>query len=124
MLWTDERSSPTAARDARRAAARWLADRDIDGDLADRVVLVVSELVTNSIRHARTGFSLFLRASDGAVRIEIFDADSREPTIVVADEDATSGRGIHIVSAVSSAWGSRSEQRDGIQGKVVWAELM
>ena len=91
---------------------------------ADEVVVVVSELVTNAIRHARSAFVASIeRAEDGGVRVEVFDLDSRQPTFMGADEDAVSGRGMQIVGALSSDWGSSTEERDGIHGKVVWAEL-
>jgi two-component sensor histidine kinase len=123
VLRTEESPGTTAARDARRAAARWLSAHQIGGDLADRVILVVSELVTNSLRHARTGFVLSLAPAGTGVRVEVFDADTREPIFMAPDDGATGGRGIHIVSEIAAAWGSAGQERDGVQGKIVWAVI-
>lgn len=87
-------------------------------------MLVVSELVTNAVHHAQTAFSLDLSAADDRrVRIEVFDRDPRQPVVLGADDDATGGRGIRIVSTLAVLWGATIEERNGIPGKVVWAEV-
>lgn len=124
-VYRSEIPAHTDAAEARASARRWLVERFVSDLRVDVTVTVVSELVTNAVRHARTTFALSmddLEDGDG-VRIEVFDADTRHPTFMGADLDATSGRGLHIVSSLASDWGFRSEERDGIQGKVVWADL-
>lgn len=94
------------------------------GRMREELLLVTSELVTNALRHARTSITVFVRPqAEGCVRVEVFDRDTRLPMAVSADDDATSGRGLHIVAAVAADWGSRTEERDGIHGKVVWADV-
>jgi hypothetical protein len=56
---------------------------------------------------------------DGKLRVEVFDGDCQMPAPVQTAADATSGRGLGLVGALSSTWGA--EARSG--GKVVWAEL-
>lgn len=105
----------------------WVVDHlcrwEVVGGCRDDLLLVVSELVTNSVRHARTAFSISLHRSGGCVLVEVFDRDTRLPVLVGTDGQATSGRGLQIVAAVARDWGSRTEEQDGIQGKVVWAEM-
>ena len=117
------KTGPPVPRDARRAASQWLVQRRIADELADRVVLVVSELATNAVRHAGTELVLSLELTDDGVQIELFDANPTPPVLVDAAEDAIGGRGIQIVAEVSRAWGSRAHVRDGVPGKVVWALL-
>jgi len=89
--------------------------------LADEVQLGVSELITNAVRHARTGVELRIRLAD-RLTVEVRDF---EPTLNrpaddgPADPMATSGRGLQIVAAVSRDWGVRGF----IDGKAVWFTL-
>ncbi|MFD3519205.1 ATP-binding protein [Streptomyces sp. NPDC058653] len=94
--------------------------------LEDSAVLVLSELVTNAVLHARvpagreietrflpTGFPV----PDG-LRIEVHDASALRPYRRKDDPDACDGRGLPIVDALADAWGV--SERDGV-GKLVWA---
>ena len=115
-------SSDVAA--VRAATRRWLRADAVDGVLADNVVLVASELATNAVRHARTGFEISLARAEGTrVRVEAFDLDTRSPSPVLPDTEATGGRGLQIIAALSTEWGFGTEERDGVHGKIVWAEL-
>jgi len=82
---------------------------------------VVSELVTNAIRHTFGAVQLGLADVDGDVLVEVFDESLRVPSVVDAGDDATSGRGLAIVAALSRGWGAEELARDGRVGKVVWA---
>jgi anti-sigma regulatory factor (Ser/Thr protein kinase) len=89
--------------------------------LADDVQLGVSELITNAVRHAGTDVLLTLRR-DTVVTVEVRDADPdlRHPApLNQPDLLATSGRGLHIVAAVSQDWGVTSRP----DGKAVWFTL-
>jgi anti-sigma regulatory factor (Ser/Thr protein kinase) len=88
-------------------------------DYADDAMLVASELVSNAVLHARTDIQLRLACSRAGVRVEVFDENSRLPILAPCPSDATSGRGLALVSELATAWGV--EKRDG--GKVVWAEV-
>lgn len=89
------------------------------GDRLEDAVLVASELVTNSILHARTPVQLSLITDGTAVRVEVYDENTRMPMLTGVSEDATSGRGLAVVAALAGAWGMELER----DGKVVWAEL-
>ena len=64
----DERSVGEARRHARESLGRW----DVD-DVADDVVLLVSELMTNALTHAGTPATLSLRVDESGVRVEVED---------------------------------------------------
>ena len=115
----DFESEPALVRRARRFVSRTLREWELEHFVND-AQLVVSELGSNAVLHARTEIRLTLR-SDGAgwVRIEVQDHNSRMPTQLACPTDATSGRGLAIVEAVATSWGVA---RDG-DGKTVWAEL-
>lgn len=101
--------------------------------IIDDALLVVSELVTNSVKAtgittpdpnwAELGqlnlISVRLLGLERSIVIEVWDIDSRKPVAQDADFDAESGRGLFLVKAVASRWGSRPAS----PGKVVWAEL-
>jgi DNA-binding NarL/FixJ family response regulator len=113
-------SVQTARRFVRRALQTWNADRVVDD-----AVIVVSELVTNAIEHTPNGCELRLSrgsGADGAVlRIEVNDRGERIPDVQVLTQTREHGRGLHIVAALTSAWGVDT-QPDG--SKTVWAELI
>lgn len=88
-------------------------------ELVDSAAVIVSELVTNAVLHARTVIQLRLSLERRSLRIEVFDENPRLPTTSSCPPEATSGRGLALVSALASSWGI--EHSD--DGKVVWAEL-
>ncbi|WP_214416100.1 ATP-binding protein [Sphaerisporangium fuscum] len=85
--------------------------------LADDCSLIVSELVTNAIRHGGTAFSLRLGSDGGWVYGEVFDAGDGLPCETSGDLGATDGRGLLIVAALADDWGVLPAE-DG--GKTVW----
>jgi anti-sigma regulatory factor (Ser/Thr protein kinase) len=83
-------------------------------------VLVIHELVSNAIRHARTDdVELRLRLLPGTLVIEVFDQDARLPFLIDPAAEDEQHRGLHLVRAYSVRWGARPTA----EGKVVWAEL-
>ncbi len=100
---------------ARRFATEAL--RGIDHDVLDAVKLMVSELATNSIRHAHSAFELIVTCEDGDIRVEVTDSAGGTPRMRSAGPDDPTGRGLQIVNLLSEAWGVR--RRVDI-GKTVW----
>ncbi|MET9220704.1 ATP-binding protein [Streptomyces sp. NPDC088197] len=93
-------------------------------DLTDSAVLILSELFTNAVVHARVaGRDVQTRyvRTPGGVRIEVHDAGDGRPEPRVAAESDEDGRGLALVNAVAGPghWGVG--ERDGV-GKMVWAE--
>jgi anti-sigma regulatory factor (Ser/Thr protein kinase) len=90
------------------------------GDLVDAAALLVSEVVTNVVLHARTQGVATVEALPSGVRVEVRDAD---PTLPQPQNPAASvpeGRGLEIVAALARRWGTSS---DGAETKTVWFEL-
>jgi anti-sigma regulatory factor (Ser/Thr protein kinase) len=80
--------------------------------------VVVSELASNVVRHARTPFEVTIRVTD-IVWVGVRDASRRQPRVLFASPSDMSGRGLLLVSSLATRWGI--DWRDG--DKVVWAEL-
>lgn len=118
--------SPHAPRRARVLLCEQLTAWDVEGDPADTAELLLSELVTNAVRHARAprGRDIGIRIAryDGMLRVEVADAGPAVKLApqVVADEDER-GRGLAIVAALAERWGC-CPRGHGI-GKAVWAEV-
>ncbi|MEU9579739.1 MULTISPECIES: ATP-binding protein [Streptomyces] len=123
------RSSPRGARQARHCAVRRLAEwgHPPACDLSSTVALLVGELAANAVRHGRVpgrDFALRLTLDEpaGLARVEVVDASETPPprTAGQAPVDDESGRGLVLVDALATRWGSCP--REPI-GKTVWAEL-
>jgi anti-sigma regulatory factor (Ser/Thr protein kinase) len=111
--------SGNSVRQAREVTARLLARWGCAGGCVDDAVLVVSEMVTNAVRHGRGRVRLRLHWADGHLRVEVRDASARLPKLLPPSPTAERGRGLRIVSRLASRWGS-ARLRDG---KVVWVDL-
>lgn len=89
--------------------------------MEETAVLLVSELVTNSVRHARGTevIALDLHAARTWLRIEIQDTDRNWPQPRLPEGFDESGFGFVLVDALAAKWGVRETET----GKAVWAEL-
>ncbi|HEY6278142.1 MAG TPA: ATP-binding protein [Streptosporangiaceae bacterium] len=106
-----------ARQAARDALAAWRLEA-----VSETAVLLVSELVTNAIRHARTGGSaivLTLETAGGWLRIEVHDGDPGGPVPRPLAGLEESGFGLVLVDAMADKWGVRQTA----SGKAVWVEL-
>lgn len=88
-------------------------------EVRDDAALVVTELVTNALLHAAPEVVLRVRVMGEGVRIEVSDGSRQVPLRVPASTGSMTGRGLGLVSALASAWGSIPTD----DGKTVWAEL-
>ena len=86
--------------------------------LVDTATLLTSELATNVVLHARTGFRLSI-VLDGDLTIEVWDGSTTEPVSGEMDPSAERGRGLQVIQALADRWGTRP---DG-EGKTVWFAL-
>ncbi|MBM7437799.1 ATP-binding protein [Streptomyces sp. HB132] len=90
-----------------RKAARTFTDRlspAPDPDLADTLVLVVSELATNALRHGGGRFTLRLSAGPGTVTAAVSDPSPARPRGRTPDLDgATGGFGWHMINRLTEA---------------------
>ena len=87
----------------------------------DDAALIISELVTNTYLHTPMADSVELEliGSADSVRLSLADGSTIKPVIRELDSDRPSGRGLRLVEALASRWGS--EEYRG--GKRVWVEL-
>lgn len=117
-------SGPDAAAEARRAIAELRAD--LDPPLMETLRLLVTELVTNSVRHTECD-SLTLRVAIGkaAVLTEVaddgpnFDAEGAVEAEQLDDRADDTGWGLFLVQRLARNWGVKEDQNS----KRVWFEL-
>ena len=108
-------NEPASVRQARRFVSQHLDG--LTAERAESVILMVSELVTNSIRHADSQFTVSVDASSRTVRVEVTDGGPGNPIPKTPTSVQTSGRGLQIVAQLAHDWGVRA-RRGG--GKTVW----
>lgn len=110
---------PTSAREARHFVNNTLSSWQQD-QLAEMACLLVSELVTNSILHARSPIALELHLSPGRLHVEVLDESSALPSRLEVDDTTLTGRGLTLVEVCAETWGVLT--RD--VGKAVWFDLL
>lgn len=91
----------------------------------DAALVVLSELLSNAVLHThvpsgRQVKTRFVRGAD-VVRIEVHDASTESPRTQDADALDCGGRGLCLVGVLAKSWGTGF--REGLPGKVVWAEV-
>jgi len=110
---------PASPSEARDFVCRHLLDHQL-AHLVEDVRLVVSELVTNAVMHARTPIGLTLEEMPFCVMLSVHDDSPLEPMTAVAHVDSTRGRGMNLVEQFSNAWGISLGLEDD---KTVWASF-
>ncbi|MFH7338232.1 ATP-binding protein [Streptomyces sp. MB22_4] len=114
-------AEPGAVRSARTAVRGQLHGWDLDS-VADLAALLVSELVTNSLRYATGPIGVRLVrpvGADDSLLVEVSDPLPDPPRERVAQPEDESGRGLQLLAGSSRRWGTRP----GVNGKTVWFEL-
>lgn len=114
---------------ARRAVRDLLARQGVPAsdDLVHGLLVIVSELVTNAVRHAALlSPVLAVEVAVGAewVRVSVEDDHPYRPTALVADHGQTGGRGLLLVREITQeAGGACDVEHTASGGKVIWAAL-
>ncbi|MEW2520151.1 ATP-binding protein [Actinacidiphila alni] len=115
---------PAEVGRARRWARSRLAGSGIGADepVAETLILLISELVTNAVVH--TGCPAVLRmlfpaAPASPVRVEVADTSQAPPAPRHAHCDETGGRGLELVDGLADRWGWQPEGA----GKQIWCEV-
>ena len=107
--------APAAARQALRS---WLDNVECGDPVPEDALLVVSELVTNVVRHTESDPVVIAAFDDHRLRIEVHDRDHRGPVSAAGAE--VGGFGLAILEQLCDAWGW--EPTDF--GKRVWTETL
>ncbi|MEU6673384.1 ATP-binding protein [Streptomyces sp. NPDC046853] len=114
---------------ARHAVRDLLARQGVPAsdDLVQGLLLIVSELVTNAVRHAALlSPMLAVEVAVGAewVRVSVEDDHPYRPTALVADHGQTGGRGLLLVREITQeAGGACDVEHTASGGKIIWAAL-
>lgn len=110
-------SVPRSVSEVRRFAIRMCGE--YTEEVRDTVALLVSEVATNALVHGRGDVEVRVVPQEGVLRVEVADDDPALPRPRTAGTDAEGGRGLALVDALASAWGTT----ETAQGKVVWFEV-
>ncbi len=104
------------------AARRFVAGMIVDAhaDVRDSVSLMVSELSTNALVHAASGFDVSVDRSDLVVLVSVSDRGDGAPVLRSPESTEPHGRGLRIVEALSDDWGISTTPGNG---KSVWFRI-
>lgn len=110
-LLAEPRSVAAGRRFTGKALAEWGYPEH-----AETACLLVSEILTNAVSHARARIRLRVHRSASEIVIEVSDDSPRLPQRRLADPNDESGRGLMLVEALATEWGTRPRAA----GKTVW----
>jgi len=111
-------ANPTAAAEAREFTSRTIGAWGLGDDL-ESAGLLVSEVVTNAVRHSDEPVELRLRRAQRALYVEVADRDPRVPRPRRGALEDEQGRGLQLLERLTARWGARPLA----DGKVVWFEI-
>ncbi|MGW3957329.1 ATP-binding protein [Streptomyces sp. NPDC004752] len=106
---------PVCVGRARRITTAFLGLWHVRGPLADNIVLVVSELVSNAVEHGTGDVVLRVLYPDNEIRIEVTDGNPAPARMRSASDDDVSGRGLLLVTVLARKWGVTND------GRTTWA---
>jgi anti-sigma regulatory factor (Ser/Thr protein kinase) len=111
---------PSSAGAARRALGEYCMKYGVPADLLESGELVISELVTNAVLHARTPFLVWAEYDAGALTVAVADGNSTLPRLLPPDDDLRQGgRGMAVIDELGGRWGVVKTDL----GKTVWATI-
>ncbi|GGV74089.1 ATP-binding protein [Streptomyces gelaticus] len=113
-----------------RHAVRDLLQRQgvpLDDDLADGLLLIVSELVTNAVKHAALlspELAVEVAVGEEWVRVSVEDNHPYRPSALETDYAQTGGRGLLLVREITrEAGGACDVEHTAGGGKIIWVAL-
>ncbi|WP_300008615.1 ATP-binding protein [Pseudonocardia sp.] len=112
----EHRSVPTARRLLSELLGSWAADH-----YGDDANLLLSELVTNVVRHVTSGTKLVLEIhlTGLLLRVAVVDDSPAQPRVADRAGEEVGGHGLQLVASIADRWGSERHA----DGKRVWFEL-
>ena len=114
-----QRTAPGRAR----AFARQSGCADHALELLDDALLLISELVTNSVVHGGPPIVLAIECDGEGLHVRVRDGAPEGPRPRQAGPDAEDGRGMSLVDLIASTWGVDGVADGHGVGKEVWFEL-
>jgi hypothetical protein len=109
---------PASAGEARRLASETLGQWGLGG-LEETTLLLVTELISNGVRHAQTTLTLVLAFDGSRLYVGVSDHHHSPPVLAEGSLRAHHGWGLQLISALASDWGTRTSP----DGKTVWFDL-
>jgi anti-sigma regulatory factor (Ser/Thr protein kinase) len=108
-----------APQEARSFLRSTLQTWSLDG-CGDITELLVSELVSNTVLHVGNPLTVRIGRSADTIRVEVDDDSPERPLLQMPDPGHEHGRGLFLVDALATDWGTEVHPDDG---KTVWFEL-
>src|ERR1700694_2994159 len=120
----EHRSMTFACAETAPAEARRWGESVLDSwqvrDHSDDVLLLVSELVNNAVRHCHSDVEVAVTQLNSAIHVEVFDDGAGQlPVLKAVGSSDLHGRGLHMVDAVAGHWGYREIP----PRKAVWFDI-
>ena len=112
-------SDPAAPAYVRQWLRDMLNSSGVTSEVLGDTLLVVNELVMNSVVHAATPIVVTLEYSRNTCRCSVRDRCATGPLPRLVERADGSGRGLRLVNAIATAWGVERSAA----GTTVWAEI-
>jgi len=112
-------SFPSETRAVGEARQFVLIAGEVPDEAAGDVALLVSEVASNAVLHARSPFTVTVERDGSNLRVAVSDNSAVLPVVKNLSNEATTGRGLRILGALAQDWGV---EPDG-DGKTVWFEV-
>lgn len=98
------RPEPASPGKARGFVRRLMTEWGIESGVADDAELLVTEVVTNSIIHARTPVRLEVDAADGQLEFRVSDGSKRQLQLRMPGPESVTGRGVNLLDQIAMDW--------------------
>jgi anti-sigma regulatory factor (Ser/Thr protein kinase) len=115
----DLHAEPASVGEARTFVRSVLVDWGLE-DAVEVVTLLVSELATNAVLHARTNYAVVLSKGTDDLRVEVLDGSSVPPRHRQNSVAAATGRGVAMVDQLATSWGTHQSAELAGFAKGVW----
>lgn len=114
-------AEPRAPRAVRHWVMRTVAGLGVTGAGNQVVELLTAEIVSNAVVHGPSDgeVRVRLRVAGPCVRVEVTDTGHGSPTVRHPEPTAPNGRGLLLVEALATSWGTRPDEA----GTTVWFEV-
>lgn len=112
-------ASPASVSKSRRFTEE--ATADLAPDYREAIVLMVSELATNALVHATSGFEVRIDRDATTVRTTVTDNGEGAPNLSFPEDTEPHGRGLRVVQELSDEWGTTVDPDSA--GKSAWFSL-